>query len=228
MKKILKWLDNYWYHYKWITILVAVFAAILIICIANTGSGIEDDIQIVYAGPTILTDIQLERMERSFADLLKEDLNGDGKKSVNIVNITVMSDEQLKAAEEEAKKEGQTLIYDPSLRTQALTQMKSLMSTGAVIICILDPFVYESCEEGTFITLESVLGKIPENACDEYSIRFFDTDFADAYDSFSVLTEDLLLCIRNDVVITTNNKHFQKEYAWHKTYFADLAEFSVG
>jgi len=228
MKKIIKWLDNYWYHYKWVTIIVGVFAAILIFCIVNTGSGIEDDIQILYAGPDVLTDTQVEQMERSFADLLKEDYNGDGKKSVNIVNITIMSDEQLKAAEEAAEKEGQTVIYDPALRTKAISQMKSLMGTGAVIICLLDPYVYGCCEEGTFITLEKALGTKHEKSNDDYSISFFDTDFKNAFGAFSVLSEDVLLCIRNDVVITSNNKHFQKEYAWHKTYFGNVVNFSVG
>ena len=228
MKKIIKWLDNYWYHYKWATIIVGAFAAILIFCIVNTGDGIEDDIQILYAGPEVLTDIQIEQMERSFADLLKEDYNGDGKKSVNIVNITIMSDDQLAKAQEEAKKEGQTVIYDPSLRTKAISQMKNMMGTGAVIICILDPYVYGCCEEGTFITLEKALGSKPENAVDDYAMKFSELDIQSAYGSFSVLSDDVLFCIRNDVVITSNNKHFQKEYAWHKTYFESVVNFSVG
>lgn len=227
MKKILKWLENYWYHYKWPTIIITAFAAIIVFCVLNTGGGIEDDIHVVYSGPDVLTDIQLERMEKSFADLLSEDHNGDGKKSVNIVNVTIMSDEQLEAAEEEAKAQGQTVIYDPTLRTKALAQLKSLMSTGAVIICLLDPYVYENCEEGTFISLESVLGEKPENAYDDYSIKFSQTGLKGAYDSFLVISDDVLLCIRNDVVITTNNKHFQEEYAWHKDYFADVMKFSV-
>ena len=31
MSKFLKWLDNYWYHYKWHTIIVAFFLIIGII-----------------------------------------------------------------------------------------------------------------------------------------------------------------------------------------------------
>ena len=227
MKKILKWLDNYWYHYKWVTIIVAVFSAILIFCIVNTGSGLQDDIQILYAGPEVLTDVQIEQMERSFADLLKKDYNGDGKKSVGIVNITIMSDEQLEAAQEQAELEGQTIVYDPTLRTKAISQMKSMMGTGAVIICLLDPYVYECCEEGTFITLEKALGEKVENSNDEFSLWFSQTSMYSLYDCFSLLSEQTLLCIRNDVVITSNNKHFQKEYAWHKTYFLDLVQYSV-
>lgn len=227
MKKIFKWLENYWYHYKWVTLIVAAFAAILIFCVTNVGSGIEDDIHILYSGPEVLTDTQIERMEQAFADVLKEDHNGDGKKTVGIASVTIMSDEQLEKAQEEAKAQGQTVIYDPNLRTQALTQVKSLMSTGAVIICLLDPFVYESCEEGTFITLEAVLGQKPEDSYDDYSIKFSKTSLSKAYDCFSVLSDETLLCIRNDIVITTNNELFQKEYVWHKTYFEDLIRFSV-
>jgi hypothetical protein len=193
----------------------------------NRGDGLKDDVHILYAGPQILTDTQVERMEKAFADILQEDYNDDGKKSVGIINVTIMSDEQIKAAEEEAQKEGQTLIYDPSLRTQALTQVKNLMSTGAVIICILDPYVYKSCQEGTFITLESILGEKALGAHDDYTTLFSGCDLKKAYDAFSELSDDLLLCMRNDVVISTNNKHFQKEYAWHKIYFKDLMEFGV-
>ena len=227
MKKIFKWLDNFWYHYKWVTIIVTVFTAIVLFCVVNMGGGIEDDVLVIYAGPQILTDMQLNNMEKSMEAVLKEDYNGDGKKSVSIVNITILSDEQLKAAQEEAKAEGQTVVYDPNLRTQALTQMKSLMSTGAVIICLLDPYVYGCCEEGTFITLESVLGYSPENSYDDYSIKFSDVDIRDAYSALSILAEDVLLCMRNDIVITSDSKHFKEEYAWHKTYFTDLVSFKV-
>ena len=227
MKKIFKWLENYWYHYKWLTLIVFFFAAVLIFCLLNTGDGIKDDIHILYAGPEVLSDTQVQKMEQAFASLLKDDLNGDGEKSVGIINITIMSDEQIKAAEEEAEKEGQTLIYDPSLRTQALTQVKNLMSTGAVIICLLDPYVYESCQQGTFIPLSSALGEDSVESYDEYSTLFSTNALKNAYDCFSVLSDEVLLCMRNDIVISTNNKHFQKEYAWHKTYFKELVKFDV-
>ena len=227
MKKLFKWIENFWYHYKWITVIVVAFAAIIAFCLFNRGDGINDDIQIIYAGPKVLTDVEIERMERAFADVMGKDYNGDGKNSVNIVDITVLSEEQLEEAKEEAKKDGESIVYDPTMRTQAVTQVKNLMSTGAVIISLLDPYVYGLCQEGTFEKLENVLETVPDNAKDPYAIPFFETELAKSFDAFSVLEGELLLCIRTNAVIGTNNKQFQKEYAWHKTYFKELSEFSV-
>ena len=227
MKKLFGWIENFWYHYKWITVIVVAFVAIIAFCLFNRGDGVNDDIQIIYAGPEILTDVEIERMERAFSDVMGKDYNEDGKNSVNIVDITVLSEQQLEEAREEAKKDGESIVYDPTMRTQAVTQVKNLMSTGAVIICLLDPYVYELCQEGTFEKLENVLSTVPEVARDQYAIPFEQTDLAKSFDAFSVFDSELLLCIRTNAVIGTDSKQFQKEYAWHKTYFKDLAEFSV-
>ena len=33
--RFLKWLDNYWYHYKWRTIVILFFAVLLIVCVVQ-------------------------------------------------------------------------------------------------------------------------------------------------------------------------------------------------
>ena len=228
MKKLWKWLDNYWYHYKWITIITLAFAVIIGISVFSMKGGATDDIHVLYAGPEVLSDTQITRMEKAFEDLLSEDPNSDGKKSVNIIDITILSDEQLKAAQDAAKEEGDSVVYDPSMRTQTISQMKSLMSTGAVIICLLDPYVYSLCQEGTFAPLLEVNAELDVVPYDDYSVRLGDLGIAKAYDAFAPLSEDMLVCIRNSVVLVTDGKAFKKEYAWHKEYFKELLEFSLG
>ena len=48
-KKALKWLDNFWYHYKWPTIIAAFFIAVFAICIAQAVTRSEYDMYVRYA-----------------------------------------------------------------------------------------------------------------------------------------------------------------------------------
>ena len=43
----LKWLDNYWYHYKWPTIIISFFAIVLIVVIAQMVNRPKYDIVIL-------------------------------------------------------------------------------------------------------------------------------------------------------------------------------------
>ena len=35
MKNLRKWFENYWYHYKWRTLIVAFFAIIIVVCMVQ-------------------------------------------------------------------------------------------------------------------------------------------------------------------------------------------------
>ena len=53
--KFFKWLDNFWYHYKWHTI-IAVFAIIVVIVgISQVVSKGTADVGVIYGGPRLLS-----------------------------------------------------------------------------------------------------------------------------------------------------------------------------
>ena len=74
MEKIKKWLENYWYHYKWATIIVLFFVTVFAIGIYQMASKSDYDTQIVYAGPVILmSEDQVEGVSDAFEAILPSD-----------------------------------------------------------------------------------------------------------------------------------------------------------
>ena len=85
MEKILKWLDNFWYHYKWHTIIGAVFAVFLAVCIGQMASKDKIDSYIMYAGPIALTAQEIEDIEGAFETVVR-DYNGDGSMDLLVID----------------------------------------------------------------------------------------------------------------------------------------------
>ena len=88
-----KKLDNYWYHYKWHTIIALFLVTVILVCSFQMFKKDEYDIEVLYAGPSSkLNDMQtILDIEAAFSDLLT-DQNGDGKVTVNLVSYWVNSD----------------------------------------------------------------------------------------------------------------------------------------
>ena len=49
--KFFRWLDNFWYHNKWKTIIVSFLLLTLIVCAVQFAGREDADIYILYAGP---------------------------------------------------------------------------------------------------------------------------------------------------------------------------------
>lgn len=193
-----KWLENFWYHYKWTVIVVTFFAAVAIIGIVQIATRTEYDVQIVYAGPSVtLTDSGAnDRIASAFESLLTEDRDGDGEIHVLLNAMTILSDEQLAEKKEEAMKDSHDHVaYDVSIRQNYFSNIRTLLLTGQVSICLFDPYVYGTyAAEDHFVPLADILGDLPENAVDEYAVRLKDLDFGKQF-AFSSLPDDTLICL---------------------------------
>ena len=61
--RFLKWLDNYWYHYKWVTIVVAFFIIVFSVCTLQMCSKEKNDLIIVYAGEAFVSSEKAESIK---------------------------------------------------------------------------------------------------------------------------------------------------------------------
>ena len=64
--KFKKWLDNFWYHYKWPVIIAAFFITISAVCISQMVSKEHYDMYIRYVGDQSITDTQYQDIKRAF------------------------------------------------------------------------------------------------------------------------------------------------------------------
>ena len=54
--KAVKWLDNFWYHYKWQTIGIVFAAFVLLVCVLQMCGKESVDVYVMYAGEDTFTD----------------------------------------------------------------------------------------------------------------------------------------------------------------------------
>lgn len=222
-----KWLENYWYHHKWATIIVAFFAMIAVIGIVQMFTHTEYDAHIIYAGPAVtLTDSGADgRIAKAFESLLTKDRDGDGEIHVLLDAKTILSDEQLAEKKKEAAEQGDHVAYDVSIRQNYFSDISTLLLTGQVSICLFDPYVYgRYTAEDHFVPLSEVLDEIPAAAYDEYAVRLKDTDFG-KQSAFSSLPDDTLICLHISV---SGKKAAKESYEYCRDLFRAALLYSSG
>lgn len=99
-----KWLDNFWYHYKWHTIVTLFIIFAVVLCTLQMCSKPKYDVHILYAGKERITTVRegdLSEYERTVLDLkcVCDDLNNDGEITVDFLNLFIANTEELSALE---------------------------------------------------------------------------------------------------------------------------------
>ncbi len=230
MKKALKWLDNYWYHYKWITVIVAFFAVAVIIMTAQFFTRDKYDAMILYTGPRIPNANQTLEIESAFEDVLTEDYDGNGKREVSLNAMFLMTDEQLKDDRYTRDENGNQLYINTKEMVTTKQQFTTQIFVGEALICLLDPAWYDLvAKKDAFVPLNELVEDVPEDAYDECAVYLRDTGFGQYFTALNALPEDTLICFRR-MSSTSGLKNEKKEaerYEFNKRFFVELIEFDI-
>lgn len=232
----LKKLDNFFYHYKWHTV-VAVFLVIVILIVSlQTCSREPYDIEIMYAGPYSLNDRQtVLDIERAFAPAT-EDKNGDGKQDVRLVSYWI--NEKLYSGEE-----GENLTDVAYLVNTSVNNEKSFQSeitASNLSICLLSPYLFEKVDaEAGFMRVTDISPIIKEQedalcvknadgSINRFGIRLSETALGQL-PGLSSLPDDTVICIRKKAyhLLNANRADEQHEHAL-KVFCAVLASGKKG
>ena len=210
--RFLRWLDNYWYHYKWRTIAIAFFLVVFLICTVQMCSREEADMTVMYAGSYLMTSEENENLSRILSDKLPDDYDGNGKKSVEIVSYHVYSEEQIKLIESQTDSEGAVGSVNRNLNSTNYKHYLTYIQTGDVAICLVDPWLYESLlDSDRLMKLSEALPSSSEVDKDTYGIRLGDTALYEQYGSVRVLPADTMLVFLRSPVAGKMSK--EKYYA---------------
>ena len=223
-------LENYWYHYKWHTIIAAFVLTVVIVCTAQMCGKKQYDNHVMYVGNASLSSAQLTGLDESFR-LLMEDYNGDGEKNVSIERYFVTFN-----------KETGGLLLGNAITNWASVQNEIL--AGEALLCLVSPEVFERLdsvtergEDGTVYTLLRPLSKLVagdsamEDRLYPTYYRYKNGDISDygitlhktplgSLPGFSALPEDTVLCLRYPGVMTSwfdfgVGEQMKKQEAWH-------------
>lgn len=191
--KFLRWWDNYWYHYKWHTI-VAAFVILLVVFVFGQMAGDpQKDIVLTYCGPKTFLTEDTEELRECFNRIMPEDFDGNGEKYAEVVRYNVFSPEEIEA--DRLPNGGQGTI-NPAYNAKQMTDFDTFMSFGECSVFLLSEHMYEYVKpRGALRPLADALGETPANAHDEYSIYLKDTPRYALEPALQKLPEDTLVCI---------------------------------
>lgn len=149
-----KRLDNFWYHYKWHT-LIALFAIfVVVICTLQTCSRESYDIHILYAGNREVKRTSASggviEYETFLDDLARigEDFDGNGKVSVSLKTLFSLTPDEIKEIEKNHE-----LEVNRTLLQQDAATLSQLMTYGDYYLCFLSESVYRDYRDRDGISL---------------------------------------------------------------------------
>ena len=193
----LVWLDNFWYHYKIPVVIIFFFAVLVIVCTAQMCSNRSYDTHILYAGPYQFTAKEKDAIEDDLSRYGK-DINGDGAVLISLVNYQVASEEEIEASEGS---------ISSSYSASQYQTYENYILTGDCSICLVSGYLYEGLKNhDRLIPLSDLLGKVPENAFDAFSVKLSDTDLRTRIKGWENLPEDTYLCVLRPGIIGASSK----------------------
>jgi hypothetical protein len=191
--KFLPWWDNYWYHYKWHTIIVAFVIFLVAFVVGQKAADPAQDVIVTYCGPMSFLSEETEDLREALNRIMPEDFDGNGDKYAEVVRYAVYSEEELEA--DRLANDGHGTV-NLAFNAKQMTDFNTFMSLGECSIYLLSEYMYEYVKpRGALSPLANALGELPEGAHDEYTIYLKDTAYYAMEPALRMLPEDTLVCI---------------------------------
>ena len=227
---MLKWLENYWYHYKWHTLIVAFFVIMLTVMGVQMCSREDNDIYIIYAGPELISDERRGQIADAFQQMMAEDYDGDGKKSVDFMDLILMNHEELKQAYADGA--NQYFLNEGTVE-QAKETLSVQAMAGDYVIFLIGKEWYKDLHNASafvpFTELEELGFDLPEGGkrYDDCSYYLNSLDFAKFFSCFDGFPDDTLVCVRRMTTAASikGQKKTEKHYNRHIEYYEDVLNF---
>lgn len=210
------WLENFWYHYKWHTVISLFFVIVVLVCTLSTCQRESYDSSVIYAGPAYLDPDKRAGVEAVFEAVMPSEADGNGEKNVYLASFLIYSKDQIAEIEAETDEEGRHLDVDNAVITKNNESFYDYLMTGESSICLLDPTIFASLLENE---------RLFEIGDGVYGVTLGELDIYSAYSSLRELPEDTVLCFLRQNLIGGNSD--DDVYAHDKSLFDAMIGFSA-
>ena len=207
--RFLRWLDNFWYHYKWVTIIVAFFTVVACVCIIQACTNDPTDILVTYAGPAYLEADEKTNIEKILTKNLPEKFASDENAKAGLSSYYILSKEQIEEAEKQTEVDEDGKSYQVYIDTRFISEemdsFESQLMTGSGSVLLLDMSIYNSLvgEKGRserLVSLTEILGETPKGAVGNYGIRLGDTEIYHNNPQLWCLPADTVVCLHAKIL----------------------------
>ncbi len=212
----LTWLENFWYHYKWPTIIITVALIMVCVCLWQVSTTEKHDTVIVYAGPNYLSTSEIRQLEEIMSTLLPSDRDGNKEKNAAMSMYQIYSEKQIENSEYD---------IDPLRNTKQFEEYNNYMMTGESSLCLVDPHLYEKMPEEYKYPLSELFGEaLPKGAIDGYGIRLGDTDLYKDYGIVRLLPADTVIYLKSPLLVGASAD--EERYQFEKDTFIAIVTYS--
>ena len=218
--RFLKWLDNFWYHYKWPTLVIAFFLFVGTVCFVQCSTREGFDLSVAYAGGFSPTQEQASRINEVFSAIAPPDKEGEAP-VVRVNTYTVFTEEEARALCTDEDGNFSTYAFNQTKQTTKnnLDQFGTYTKTGEAAVWLVSEYVYETLNLSKIAAPLSDLYEVPPaGAYDAYAVRLCDTELYRYYDALKVLPEDTLIVMPHTLVWgkSSNEEHYREFQALHR------------
>lgn len=199
-------IENYWYHYKWHTLITLFFVVVFTICTVQMCQRDSYDVYVMYAGAGELRrtseggDIPAYQKALSSIARYADDYDENGSTSVSLAALFLPSDEDIAAIKAQGKEVNYGLIYENS------GILSDNMLHSDYYLCFLSEEIFlQYCakEVEVFDNIGAYTATDGEyEYANEYGIYLSSLDIYNR-DGIKDLPENTVVCIRKLGAVTT-------------------------
>lgn len=219
-----KEIENFWYHYKWHTLIIVFFAVFLVIAIAQMTGRTAYDAHVLYTGPAyldketvtdIVSSITKASEEAAPANDNPADYSEDGVLTLDFNKLVYVPTELAETYQDN------DIYFNGLSNTGTRGEFDNLIMIGEYVILFIDQSLYdETVGTGAFLTWEEALGYTPDGAYDSCGIMLSALPIS-SENGLRQLPDNTILCCRGKSYVNNFNKKVQNE----ALYNAQLALF---
>ena len=201
MEKFKKWLDNYWYHNKWPTLIVLLFVIIFAIGFGQiVGEKTNYDVYTLYAGATYLPKETHDSIKTTLSEISVKASENDEQqeKDVNLQMLIYLTEADIEEQRLAAEAQGQDYSFNYLENKNVYdTFMKQLVS-GENVIMFLSPYLYDTAERNEALySVKDILGhSVPGMTESGKGVKLAESGLLEKYPALGEFPEDTIVCFR--------------------------------
>ena len=162
-KKFRAWLDNFFYHYKWHTIIALLLVFTVTVCSIQMCEKESYDIYVIYAGGYDVSKLKTDENEPEFLTLSRSlaraasDYNGDGSVKASIDTLFMLTADEIAKINEQLKAEGSDSEVQVGLVSENFKKMNDRILYSEYYVCLMSEEIfkhYNAKAENMFTNLE--------------------------------------------------------------------------
>ena len=207
------WLENFWYHYKWHSLISLFLVFTIVICSLQMCQKESYDAYVLYAGGHEIerqsTNGDIPEYKYATQSLARaaQDYNGDGKIQISLKDLFMLSSEEI--AEIEKADDGKEVNY--ALLNENKTVLKETMIYSDYYVCFLSKAVYDEYKSVDGVEMFAPLAPyVHEGTSVEYytdSAILLSSTAIYSLPGISKLPADTVICLKNKSAFSS---HFNK------------------